>query len=217
LPDVGRGLVSSLIRQALLRFNAEQHVEAETILLGAIEKYPNAPDLQGILGFMYRRVGRVADARAQFEAAYKLKSKNQETYIHWQKMEIAGKEWSKALVVADRALKILPDAYEIIERKVYTLRQAGFDMYRGLHYEKATKMWTDAVDEVERHIKNPETLPTGARYLNASMYYSVVVCLDMLRRVKDRNHWLERWEKEHPDDPQVTVEKDIIRRKWGTL
>ena len=29
----------------------------------------------------------------------------------------------------DRALKILPDAYEIIERKVYALRQAGFDLH----------------------------------------------------------------------------------------
>jgi tetratricopeptide (TPR) repeat protein len=217
LPDAGRGLVSSLIRQALLRFNAQQYIEAEVILSGAIEKYPNAPDLHGVLGFIYKRVGRVVDARTQFETAYKLKSKNQETYLHWQKMEISEKEWSKALAVADKALKIVPEAYEIIERRVFTLRQAGFDMHRGLHNEKAFKMWTDAVDEVERSIKNPETLPTGARFLNASMYSSMVVCLDMLKRLEDRNRWLDRWEKEHPDDPQVAIQKEFLVRKRGAF
>ena len=70
-------------------------------------------------------------------------------YLHWQKLEIAEREWTKAIAVADRALKILPDAYEIIERKVYTLRQAGFELRQGTHYEKAAKMWTEAVEEVE--------------------------------------------------------------------
>jgi len=31
--------------------------------------------------------------------------------------------------------------------------------------------------------------------------YTMVVCLDMLNRLSERNHWLELWEKEHPDDP----------------
>jgi tetratricopeptide (TPR) repeat protein len=217
LTDAGRGVVGSLIRQALLRFNANQQTDAEMILLGAIEKYPNQPDLHGVLGYIYKRIGRTSDARAQFEAAFKLKSRSLEMFLHWQKLEIAEKEWSKAIAVADRALKLLPDAYEIVERKVYSLRQAGFDLHRGLHHEKAAKMWVDAVETVKQHIRDPETLPTGTRSLNASMYYSVVVCLDMLHRLRERNQWLERWEKEHPDDPQVASQKDFLKRKRGTL
>ncbi len=217
LPVVGHSIVRSLITQALLRLNAGQHAEAETILLAAIEKYPNAPDLRGFLGHVYRRIGRVGDARMQFEAAFKLKTKNPETYLNWLRLEIAEKEWSKALAVADRALKILPDAYEIIERKVFVLRQAGFDLHRGMHYEKAGKMWSGAVEEVRRSIKSPEALPTGARKLNASMYYTIVVCLDMLSLFRDRNEWLERWEKEHPDDPQVASQKEYLKLKRGTL
>jgi hypothetical protein len=87
---------------------------------------------------------------------------------HWLRLEIAEKEWSKAIAVADVALKI-PDAYEIIERKVYVLRQAGFDLHHGMHYARAAKMWTEAVEEVRRRIKSPEILPTGARKLNASV------------------------------------------------
>jgi tetratricopeptide (TPR) repeat protein len=217
LPSIDHGILGSLIRQAILRLNAEQHAEAETILLGAIDKYPNAPDLHGVLGYVYKRIGRIADARTQFEAAFKLKATSSEMYLHWQKMEIGEKEWSKALAVADRALKIIPDAYEIVERKVYSLRQAGFDLHRGLHGEKAWKMWTDAVEEVKRRIKAPEILPAGARALNASMYQSIVICLDMLNQIRERNHWLERWEKEHPDDLQIASQKEFLVRKRGTL
>jgi tetratricopeptide (TPR) repeat protein len=217
LPTVSHGVIGSLIRQALLRVNAQQHSEAETILLGAIDKYPNAADLRGVLGTVYKRIGRLADARTQFEAAFKLKATSPEMYLHWQRMEIGEKEWSKALAVAEKALKMVPDSYEVVERKVYTLRQAGFDLHRGLHGEKALKMWAEAVEEVKRRIKLPEQLPAGAHALNASMYYSMVVCLDMLNQLRDRNRWLERWEKEHPDDPQIAGQKEFLIRKRGSL
>ena len=217
LPIVRHTVVGSLVRQALLRFNAGQHPEAEALLLGAIEKYQNAPDLHGVLGFFYKRLGRVADARAQFEAASKLKANRPEMYSHWVKMEISEKEWSKALSVAELAIKIVADPYEFIEKKTYILRQAGFDLYSGMHFEKAQKMWTEAVEEVKRRIKPPEALPAGARALNASMYFTVVVCSDMLNQFRERNHWLDRWEKEHPDDPQVALQKEYLMRKRGSL
>jgi tetratricopeptide (TPR) repeat protein len=217
LPNVGHGIISSLIRQAYLRLSAGQDADAEAILLKAIEKYPNAPDLRGFLGYAYRRVGRTADARSQFEAACKLKAKNPDMFLHWIKLEIAEKEWSKVINVADRAVKVLPDPYEIIERKVYGLRQAGFDLIRGLHREKAVKMWTEAVDEIKLKIKPPEALAEGKRDLNASMYYTMVVCLDMLNRFRERNHWLEMWEKEHPDDPEVDRQKEFLISKRGSL
>jgi tetratricopeptide (TPR) repeat protein len=217
LPNIGHGIVSSLIRQAQLRFNADQTAEAESILLKAIEKYPNAPDLRGFLGYVYKRMGRTADARNQFEAAYKIKARNLDMFLHWINLEISEKDWSRALNVADRAIKILPDPYEIVERKVAALRQAGFDLYGGLHREKATKMWADAVDEVKLRIRSPEELAAGKRHLNASMYYTMVVCLDMLNRFRERNHWLELWEKEHPDDANVARQKEFIITKRGGL
>jgi tetratricopeptide (TPR) repeat protein len=183
----------------------------------AIEKYPNAPDLRGFLGCMYRRIGRIADARGQFEAAYKIKAKNPEMFIHWMKLEIAEKDWPRAVNVADRALKVVPGAYEIVELKVNALRRAGFDLHAGLHREKAVKMWADAVEEIKRRIKSPEQLGEGKRQLNASMYYTTVVCLDMLNRLSERNHWLELWEKEHPDDPKVAHQKEFIISKRGSL
>jgi len=100
---------------------------------------------------------------------------------------------------------------------VYALRQAGFDLRAGLHREKAVKAWTEAVEEIVRRLKSPEFLPVGGRQLNASMYQTIVVCLDMLERFRERNRWLERWEKEHPDDPQVARRKEILSRKRGSV
>jgi cytochrome c-type biogenesis protein CcmH/NrfG len=48
--------------------------DAEAILTEAIEKYPQAADLRSFLGYAYKRMGRVAEARTQFEAAVKLNS-----------------------------------------------------------------------------------------------------------------------------------------------
>jgi tetratricopeptide (TPR) repeat protein len=217
LPNVGQSIVSPLIRQALLRLSAGQTAEAEAILLKAIEKYPGEPDLRGFLGYTYKRIGRNADARSQFEAAYKIKAKSPEMFLHWMKLEIAEKDWSKAINVADRALKVVPDTYKIVELKVSTLRQAGFALHVGLHREKAERMWADAVEEIKRRIKSPEELSEGKRQLNASMYYTMVVCLDMLNRLSERNHWLELWEKEHPDDPRVAYQKGVIISKRGGL
>jgi hypothetical protein len=138
-------------------------------------------------------------------------------FFHWIRMETSEKEWLKAVSVADRALKVLPGLYEIVELKVSALRRAGFEFHGGLHREKAEKMWTEAVDEVQRKIKRPEVLAEGERRLNASMYFSTVVCLEMLNRPVERDRWLERWEKEHPDDPQIARQKEYISRRRGGL
>src|SRR5262249_44032870 len=126
-------------------------------------------------------------------------------------------EWSRAINVADKALKAYPNSYEIAERKAYVLRQAGFDFHRGLHREKAEKMWTDAVDEVRRAIKGPEELERGDRQVSASMRSTIVICVDMLGRLNERDRWLDRWEKEHPDDPEVGRQKEFLRNKRGSF
>jgi uncharacterized protein HemY len=71
-------------------------------MLNAIQKYPQIGDLEGFLGFLYRKWDRFADARIYFEAAYKLKCKNEETYRHWVKMELSQKEWTRAIEAADK-------------------------------------------------------------------------------------------------------------------
>lgn len=216
LPEVGQGVVAALIRQAQLRLNALQHGEAEKILLGAIDKYPQSADLYSFLGYAYKRMGRVADARKYFESAFKLKGRKKDMFLQWVRMEIVEKEWSKAISAADKALRVLPNSLELLERKVYAERQAGFDFHGGLHREKAERMWRDAVDDATQALKSPDALSPGERYINASLFCSLVICLDMLGEFRQRDSWFQRWAAEHPDDPQVQRQYEFLTRKYGT-
>ena len=166
LPDAGPGIIGALIRQAQLRLNAMRYQEAETILVEAIEKYPQSADVRSFLGYAYKRMGRIADARGQFESAVKLKGRRKDMYLQWLTMEIGEKEWSKAIAVADKALKAVPDFYEVMERKVFAKKQAGFDFRSGFHREKAEKMWREAADDAKGYIKLPDALQPRERQLS---------------------------------------------------
>ncbi|MBI4890910.1 MAG: tetratricopeptide repeat protein [Acidobacteria bacterium] len=217
MPEVASGMVGALIRQAQLRLNADRYQESEQILLEALEKYPQAPDLHSFLGYVYKRMGRLADARTQFESAAKLKSGRRDMYLQWVGMEIGEKEWSRAISVADRAIKVFPDFYEVMERKIFAKKQAGFDFHRGMHREKAEKMWREAADDAKAYIKSPEALSGGERAISSAIYCAAVICLDMLGDTRERNRWLEDWEAEHPGDPQVERQRQILIQKHGSF
>jgi tetratricopeptide (TPR) repeat protein len=199
---------------ALLR---DQNADAEKILLGAVDKYPQAADLHSFLGYAYKRMGRIVDARKAFESAYKLKSRAREHYLQWIKMEIAEKEYSKAIAAAEKALRLIPDFPEAMERRVYAERQAGFDFHAGLHREKAERLWRDALQHAEAALKSPELLRAGERQINASLYCSIVRCLDMLREYKKRDEWVDCWASEHPDDPELQRQCEFLARKYGNF
>jgi tetratricopeptide (TPR) repeat protein len=215
LPQAAPGIVGALIRQAQLRLNAGRYQESEQILLEAIDKYPQSADLHSFLGYAYKRMGRVADARARFEAAAKLKSGRKDTYLQWIGMEIGEKEWTRAISVADRAIKGLSDFYEMMERKIFAKKQAGFDFHSGLHREKAEKMWREAADDARTYIKSPENLKGGEREISSAIYCAAVICLDMLGETRERNEWLEDWAAEHPGDPQLDRQRQILIQKHG--
>ena len=217
LPDAGPGIIGALIRQAQLRLNAMRYPEAETILVEAIEKYPQSADVRSFLGYAYKRMGRIADARSQFESAIKLKGRRKDMYLQWLTMEIGEKEWSKAISVADKALKVVPDFYEVMERKVFAKKQAGFDFRSGFHREKAEKMWREAADDAKAYIKLPDALQPRERQLSSSIYCSAVICLDMLGDSRERDRWFRQWAEEHSDDPQVERQRAFLVQKHGIL
>ncbi len=215
LPDVGRGIVSSLIRQAVLLMNSDRFQEAETLLINAAEKYRNAADLQGFLGFLYRRWGRTADARKRFEAAYKLKCKNPDTYRHWVRMEMYDKEYTRAIEAADKGLKLIPDLYELVFLKAESKMRSGLDFAARIQREKAQKLWCEAADELKKALKSPDALRGRERETSAAMYQTLIISLDLLGDLRELRHYHSCWKAEHPDDPNVQRQYDFISKKRG--
>jgi len=215
LPRVGRGVIAALIRQAYLLVTRERFQEAERMLLEAVEKYPNAGDLHGFLGFVYRRWERTTDARSAFEFAYKLKCENRDTYLHWVKMEMAEKEWTKAAKAAEKGLRRVPDCYELANLRTYSLLRAGWDLAARLQREKAEKLWITAVGELKERLRAPETLRTGERQMSAQMYQTLIICLDLLGQTTELRYYFRQWQAEHPDDRNVEIQRNKICRKRG--
>jgi hypothetical protein len=96
-------------------------------------------------------------------------------------------------------------------------RQAGFDFHRSLHREKAESMWREAVEDIRNGIKPPKYLQPGERAINAAVLATIVICLDMPGEFRERDRWLRQWETEHPDDAEVSRQKDFLVRKRGGL
>jgi tetratricopeptide (TPR) repeat protein len=216
-PDVGRGVVSALIRQAYFLITSGKYPEAETLMLNSIQKYPQIADLEGFIGFLYRKWDRFADARTHFEAAYKLKCKNEDTYRHWVKMELSQKEWTRAIEAADKCLKVLPDFYEMKHFKTDALLKLGLDFSARIQREKAERLWRQAVEEIKLALKSPDSVEFCERDISAQMYRTLVICLDLLGDIRALNQFFNQWKAEHPDDPNVAKQADFIGRKRGAV
>lgn len=215
LPDVGRGVVSSLIRQAYLLMTSERHQEAESLLIKAADKYPQASDIQGFMGFFYRRRERYTDATKHFENAYKLKCKHLDTYRHWVKMEMSLKEWTRAIAAADKGLKLLPDCHELHALRGECKVRSGQDLAARLQREKAFKLWNEAAQELSQALKSPNALKEGDRESSAAMYRTLFICLDNLGDFKSLKYYFEAWKAAHPDDENVERQLEIVVRRRG--
>jgi tetratricopeptide (TPR) repeat protein len=215
LPRVGRGVIAALIRQAYLLMNNDRHQEAETLLLQAAEKYPQAADLQGFIGFFYRRSDRFTDATKHFEAAYKLKSNNRDTYRHWVKMEMSQREWTRAIAAADKGIRMIPNFYELHALRGECKLRSGQDHSSRLQREKAFRLWSEAAQELCQVLKTPDNLLHGEREISADIYRTLVVCLDLVGDYKNLRTYLQLWEEEHPEDPKAVYQREFIEKKYG--
>ena len=180
LARVGRGIISALIRQAFLLLNSGRHSEAEILLLNAAEKYPQTADLQGFIGFMYRRLERFTDAAKHFDAAYKLKCKSRDAYRHWVKMEMSLGEWTRAIAAADKGIRMVPEFYELHALRAQCKLRSGQDFAARLQREKAFKLWSEAAIELKQVLKAPDKLQLGEREISAEMYRILIICLDLI-------------------------------------
>jgi tetratricopeptide (TPR) repeat protein len=217
LPEVGRGIVSSLIRQAFLLMNSGRHTEAETLLLAAREKYMNVGDLHGFIGFLYRRWSppRIADARDAFEMAYKLHCKNIETYRQWIRMESDAKEWSRAVTAADKGIQHLPEAFELRYLRAVAKTMLGRDFEARRMNERAIKLWQETCQDLRTMLRSQSFSALGDRSLKAATYRSLIICLGLLEDLNELNSVFAAWQSEHPDDPHVVSEHGWMRRRFG--
>ncbi len=217
LPQVGRDIISQLIRQALLFTGGGNFAKGEELLLKAIEKYPNAADLYGFLGYLYKGVNRTTDARIQFEQTAKLKSRSEDTYLHWVKMELAAREYNNAVRAASLGVGQLPGSYKLLQLRLEAKYRVAEDHVARLQSEKAERVWREIVEEIEKILKPRHLLKAEESEINAALLRRLVVCLEHLGDMSELNKRFAQWCGEHKDDPAIGRQREIFVRRRGGL
>lgn len=217
VPQFGRGAVSAFIRQAIYLVRASKHREAEELLIKTIQKYDSNPDLIGVLGFIYKTwvPPRLTDAREQFQRAWQLKSKKEEMYEHWSRMEIREHEWTKAAEAAEKGLKILSNSRLLHYLSGYSRARLAKEFQSGLHHGKAQKEISDARRQLEKALVTADQLDGHGRILNAETYRALVLLCETASDLKSMQHFFQLWRNEHPDDPDADSEWVRLSTKYN--
>ena len=214
-----RAEIGSFIRQAISLEHLERYEEAEASLLAALQRLPENPDLVAQLGVLYSRwrpVRRVAEAGDQFKRAWQLRCHREAAYLAWADMEARDQAWTESARAAELGIEVIGDTMRLLQAAGYARSRLGQELKRGLHTENAERELRIADKLFRRALKSPELLKDASeRAFNRKIYRSLVLNSEALDREDDVFYFLERWEKEHPEDWYAPSEGERLRLKYG--
>jgi len=217
IPKAIRGDIAAIIRQAIYLIRATKYEEAENLMVEANIKYPNNPDITGVLGFVYKswQPVRLTDAREKFSRASKLISSKPEMYDHWCRMELREHEWRKAAEAAEAGIKVLHNNRRLLYLAGYSRTRLAREFIGSLLSEKAVKEAQIAKSLLERAMKAPDELEAGERDLNADIYRALAIAHEVSGDLKGIKSVFEAWKIEHPEDRDAVSEWVRVSQKYS--
>jgi tetratricopeptide (TPR) repeat protein len=206
--------IAGIIRQAIFLLRGDRFLESEQLLVKALEKFPNKPDLLGVLGFVYKswKPARVIDAREKFLRAHQLKAPNKEMYEHWCKMEMKEKDWARAAEVAERAFKLMPRDKLLLYLGGYSRSRFARELRGALHFEKAQKEVISAKGLLQQALRAISDYKQPN--LDADIYRALVLTLEQTGELEEMQHYFQKWKEAFPEDPYVASEWERIAKKF---
>ena len=204
--DIGaRRDIGVYIRQASAQQALQQDEEAERTIKGALDRYPNHPDLIAQLGIIYLRwtpAMRRTDALLQFERAAQLGCRREAMYDQWAHAVVGRGEFSEGARVAKLGREKVGDTGALLYREGYARSRLGQDLRRSFHGPRAEQELEEADRLLRRALKDPETLSNPwERQLNRQVFMALVLNNEALNRIDDMYRLLRRWQAEYPDNP----------------
>jgi Tfp pilus assembly protein PilF len=209
--------VASHIREAISIQRLGRHKEAEKLLQSALEHYPNNPDLTAQLGMIYYywQPRRLADASHQFELAEQLGCKHERMYRTWANMEIDEREWTKAIAVAEAGINIGNESAELYRLAGYAHSRQGQYLKRSYHTDLAQRELLIADSMLQKGLKDPEELAHyEERIQNSRAFRALVINCAELGQIEEMHRYIDRWQREYPQDPYVIREGERFRAAY---
>lgn len=213
VPLTGRGRVAGLIRQASFSVRSNRAEEAESLIVAALESYPNDPDLTGALAWIYKAwvPVRLTDARERFRRAYQLRNVNQSTYEHWSNMEWKEGEWVRSAEAAEAGLNLLPSSKSLLFLAGRARRRASRELAGGLHHEKAQAEAQLARSLLERAdgVKDGDDAVR-----DREIYRTLVLVCELQADVHGMQKYFARWRASAAEDPDLASEWSRLSNKF---
>ena len=225
--------IGAHVTQAVALVRQGRHVDAERTLLAGLSEYPNEVGLIAQLGWVYRSwkpEPRFSDARAQFLRARELRCRRPEMYWHWSSLEVQSLEYEAAASAAEAGLELISENHSLLFAAGRARSLLGRQLLGELQPAAAGQLMS-ARAHLKASIRDPGSLrSTQDRRTQAQAYRSLVLTLvEFLRfrggeeEVRDMPRLpdlarealmtIERWSREHPDDPQVEVTRNTFQAR----
>ncbi|MYC33778.1 MAG: hypothetical protein F4X64_11460 [Chloroflexi bacterium] len=222
-----RRSIGQYIRLAVSQVKLEQYKNAEETILRALEAHPENPDLRSQLGWVYRKwqpTPRITDARFNFSRAADLKSRKEDTYLHWANMESQQREWTSAAIAAEKGLDVIGNSSRLSSMAGYARSMLARDLQQQTLYPRADQEARQAEEHLKNALLSVEEIEQGDYKYQSRTHRAMAINYERLIRINRRmsehgtvEHFtrllancLNRWLSEHPSDPDALSERDYL-------
>jgi tetratricopeptide (TPR) repeat protein len=136
------------------RLHSGQEVESEGVriiseLAQLAATYPGRGDIPGSMGWIYKKLGRITDARMSFQKAANFSCRETQMYWHWAELETQEGEYAEAVRVAEAGLLHSPKDTDLLTLVGEAENRLGRELIDAGNRAEATKRFRKS----EAHLK----------------------------------------------------------------
>lgn len=208
--EFARAHVSRLIRE---RAGPNDSISKAIEQMAALEaEYPGRCDVPAMIGWLYKKGGKLTDAREAFRRAAELQCKDSQMFWHWSDMEMAEGEWEEASRIAEIGRAIAPSDLSLLYCLGYAQNRRGCELATGDHSPSAVSLLKKAEHSLQAFVENTST---SKGYLQQSRALrSLVLNADARADGKGVAKYLKIWAEFSPEDSILQREYARMRLKF---
>lgn len=173
------------------------------------KKWPDRCDVSGMEGWVFKRMGRIADAREAFRRAVELGTSERHDYWHWSDLEAKAEEWSEAIRVAERGCKVNPSDAGLHQQLGYCLSRSGQEALRRGEKGPGHALCKRAEASL---LRAAELLERDSRSsVRGKLWRALVLNAHSMRDGGAVNRYLLEWRQRSPGETSFESEYDRLR------
>jgi tetratricopeptide (TPR) repeat protein len=173
------------------------------------ERWPGRSDINGMLGWVFKRMQRDTDAREAFRRAQELGSKEGHVYWHWSDLEAKAEEWTEAIRIAELGCKVSPSDAGMHQHLGYCYSRAGQEAMKTGDEKRGIILCKKAQVNLQQAADLPDL--DFRRSTRGKLWRSLVLNAHSMRDGEAVNRYLLEWRQGGPLDSAFEFEYERLR------